>query len=207
MAPVTAFAMLDRRRAVQQRGIFAELGNVWPEQERLQSPSSVGGLFWSSAVRPEGAGGEDGAKNGTEWREKLLWWLHLACLAIHSTWLGLTLTASSGDMTVEITRIKPSWKNQGGEYSYEVVPLDTQIFRIDIVTAIFFGQSAVMHGMWVLFGRSALWRPVLWDQLTECRCWWCAPPAACRPPRSASQILSRLRSGVGWSTRAARRPC
>ena len=106
-----------------------------------------------------------------------LWLMHVICFGIHTAWMVYTLQASSGDMTVELTRIKPNWENQGGEYDYEVVPLDddAQIFRIDTITVLFFGLSAGMHSIWVFLGpwdwKWSNW--LLWNKLDECLCWWC----------------------------------
>lgn len=107
-------------------------------------------------------------------RDRWLWMLHAACFAIHLTWMVFTIQASSGDMTVELTRLEPNWENQGGEFSYKVVALDAdeQIFRIDVVTALFFGISAGMHAIWVFIGPWEWSKPFLWNKLDECLCWW-----------------------------------
>ncbi len=109
-------------------------------------------------------------------RDRWLWGLHAVCFGIHLTWMIFTMLASSGDMKVELTRIKPNWENRGGEYSFKVVPLDDdeQIFRIDTITALFFGLSAGMHAIWVFIGPWEWSKPFLWNKLDECLCWWCA---------------------------------
>lgn len=116
------------------------------------------------------AAGDDVETYSKTW----LWVLHTICFCIHLTWMIFTILASSGDMKVELTRLKPNWENQGGEYSYRVVPLDAdeQIFRIDVVTALFFGLSAGMHSIWVFIGPWECSKPFLWNKLDECLCWW-----------------------------------
>ena len=78
------------------------------------------------------------------------------------------------DMLVEIYRIKPSWQGRGGGYGFEVVPANNQFFHIHVVTALFFGFSALMHGMWVFFGRTAWSKRFLWQNLDDCICLWYA---------------------------------
>lgn len=78
----------------------------------------------------------------------------------------------NSDMFVEIYRIKGAWQNRGGEYAYEVVPSKFQFIYIDTVTWLFFGFSALMHGVWVVLGPFDFFKSFLWDQLDNCLCWW-----------------------------------
>lgn len=98
-------------------------------------------------------------------RDRWLWFLHLIAFCIHLTCCILSLNAGSGDMSVEIVRISASWENTGGDYGFSVVAAKSQFIRIDVVTAMFFGLSAFMHGLWVFLGP---WTFFLWRQIDAC---------------------------------------
>lgn len=106
-------------------------------------------------------------------RASWLWRLHFVCFVIHTLCAAECYRAGMGsEMQVEILRVKPAWQNRGGGYSHEIVPANVQFVHIHIVAALFFGFSAAMHGVWVVFAyRSA---SVLWKHLDQALCWWCA---------------------------------
>ena len=131
-----------------------------------------------------------------------LWILHAICFAIHAFMAVYSFTAGmDSDMKVEIYRIRPTWQNRGGNYGYDIVPANGQFFYIHTVTALFFGFSALMHGVWVFIGPWEWSRPFLWYKLDDCLCWWCAS-ARVQPlhPHSCAHPHRRV-PGVGWSTR------
>tara|TARA_B110000046_G_scaffold180293_1_gene210730 strand:+ start:441 stop:1178 length:738 start_codon:yes stop_codon:yes gene_type:complete len=78
----------------------------------------------------------------------------------------------NSDMLVEIYRIKPSWENRGGGYGYEVVPANNQFIHIHVLTALFFGFSALMHGIWVVISPWSCSKRLLWNKLDDCICVW-----------------------------------
>lgn len=106
-------------------------------------------------------------------RDRWLWGLHFVCFCIHLAWAIAAYTAGmDSDMLVTIYRIKPSWENRGGGYGYAVVPADNQFIHIHILTALFFGFSAFMHGIWVFISPWSWSKRLLWNKLDDCLCWW-----------------------------------
>jgi len=106
-------------------------------------------------------------------RDRWLWYLHFLCFCIHLGWAIAAYTAGmESDMLVEIYRIKPSWEDRGGGYGYEIVPAKHQFLHIHVVTALFFGFSALMHGIWVFFSPWSWSKRLLWNQLDDCICVW-----------------------------------
>lgn len=157
-------------------------------------------------------------------RDRWLWGLHLVCFCIHTAWAVAAYTGGmDSDMLVTIYRVKPSWQNRGGAYAYEVVPLDDdkQFLHIHVVTALFFGFSACMHGIWVFIGPWS--KRLLWDKLDDCLCLWRAARSIERgararavarwlptPPSLGAQALVRVQplrvAHVGRHRRRDRHP-
>ena len=108
-------------------------------------------------------------------RDRWLWLAHFLCFCIHSSFAYVSATYADGaDMLVTLTRTKPDWQNRGGSYKFDVVDLqpEQQVFYIDTVTAMFFGFSAGMHGIWV-FASPWEWSiKYLWEPLDNCFCYW-----------------------------------
>ena len=106
-------------------------------------------------------------------RSEWLWGLHFLCFALHAAMTVASYAAGAdSDMSVTIYRIKPMWTNRGGNYSYEVVESAHQFVQMHVVTALFFGFSAAMHGVWVFFGWHPRSKPLLWEFLDRCLCYW-----------------------------------
>ena len=105
------------------------------------------------------------------YRQTILYVLHSICFVVHLSFAVLTyITAKDNDMSVEVLRVKPVWVSRGN-YNHEVVPSKYQIIYIDVLTIIFFGLSAIMHGMWLACGLVGC-GPNLFEQLDNCLCWW-----------------------------------
>ena len=104
----------------------------------------------------------------------LLWGTHFVCFIIHASCAITTVVvAGDNDMSVDIFRVRPDWKNTGRNgYKFDTVHSDVQIVNISTLTWLFFGISATSHGMWVFFGFCTPLDKFLWDQLTHCICWW-----------------------------------
>lgn len=107
-------------------------------------------------------------------RDRWLWLLHLFCFGAHLSMAILTKVVATGDMRVELTRLESKWQNRGGEYKFEVVPLDEseQNFYIDTVTMLFFLLSATAHAVWVFISPFGFSIPLLWAKLDRGLCWW-----------------------------------
>jgi hypothetical protein len=105
------------------------------------------------------------------YRQTILYVLHSICFVVHLSFAVLTyITAKDNDMSIEVLRVKPVWVSRGN-YNHEVVPSKYQIIYIDVLTIIFFGLSAIMHGMWLACGLVGC-GPNLFKQLDNCLCWW-----------------------------------
>ncbi len=107
-------------------------------------------------------------------RDRWLWLAHFICFFIHLAFaVAAVLVAGDNNMSVKIFRVKPSWENLGPDgYAFEVVPANVQFFNIAVVTWLFFGFSAAMHGAWVFLSPWNWSVSYLWKQLDECCCWW-----------------------------------
>lgn len=107
-------------------------------------------------------------------RDRWLYMMHFVAFGVHLFMAIFTNIKAKGDMQIELTRVVSKWQNRGGEYKYEIVPLDPseQFLYIDTVTTLFFALSATAHGMWVFLGPFERFSGILWKQLDNCLCWW-----------------------------------
>lgn len=107
-------------------------------------------------------------------RDRWLWTAHTLCFVLHFTLMCVTIAAGWGKpMQVTLYRIEPEWQDTGRNgFTFAIVDSGATWFHLNVTTGLFFGLSALFHGVWVFLGPWRFSIPFLWKQLDDCLCWW-----------------------------------